>query len=438
MNVEEFSERRRALLEAISPDIALVPSPPVALRNNDVEHAFRQGSDLYYLTGFLEQHACAVLSAQSAAPFTMFVRPRDPEREVWDGARAGTEGIVSTFGADKGLDVAQFDALLPDLLRGHRRVLLPLDLDPEWTARVLRAIGVAKRKCKRGGLYPTEVVELGSVLHEQRLKKSQAELECMRRAIELTGEAHMLAMQAVRPGMNEGEIEALFFSHCRAGGAARLAYESIVGSGPNATVLHYVQNNRQMQAGELVLLDAGCEVDHYASDITRTFPVSGVFSLEQAQVYDIVLSAQQLAIAACRVGQRLSEIQKIVVRKISEGLVDLGLLEGTVEDVIQSGSFKKYYMHNVSHYLGMDVHDVGAYYQGDVEVPLQAGVVVTIEPGIYIAQDAAVPARYRGIGIRIEDDILITEDGCDVLSYAIPKERADIEALASAARASEG
>lgn len=431
-NAAEYRARRQALLEAISPGVVLLPAAPVALRNNDVDHAYRQHSDLFYLTGFDEPESCLVLSTVRAPHYQLFVRPRDPSREVWDGPRSGTEGAQRDFGAEEAREIDELDGALADILLGHERVFTELGADPQWDERLFRAARLARRKAKRGGVVPTQFVELGSVLHEHRRLKSELEVAAMRRAGQLSAEAHVAAMKAVRPGMNEREIEAVVFEHCRRNGAQRMAYESIVGSGPNATVLHYVRNDRAIGEGELVLVDAGCECDYYASDITRTFPASGTFSVPQARLYDVVLDAQKACIERCRPGATLSEIQRIAVQRLTEGLVRHGLVEGPVEAAIDEGRYKKFYMHNVSHYLGMDVHDVGPYYRGDVEVPLEPGVVITIEPGLYVSvSDDTVPEEYRGIGIRIEDDLLIVADGHEVLTAGAPKDRSEVERLAT-------
>lgn len=427
-----FSERRRKVVEAIGPGMLVVPSAPAAIRNNDVEHEYRQDSDLYYLTGFQEPGSVLVLSSAIEHPFTLFVRPRDPDREVWDGPRVGVDGAVAQFGADASLPIAEFPAKLPELLRQCSRLYYRLGHDRSFDDVVLAAVEKAKTLSRRSGRWPTEIIDPATVVHELRVIKTPDELALMRRAIEISGQAHVEAMAHARPGMFEYEIDALLTACFRRNGSPRVAYGSIVGSGKNATVLHYRANDRQMQDGDLLLVDAGCEYGYYASDVTRTFPVNGRFSREQRAVYDLVHEAQLAAIAAVRPGTTLDAVHEAAVHVIARGLNGLGIVREGVDQAIAENKYKPYFMHRTSHYLGMDVHDVGAYHLDGAPRPLEPGMVVTVEPGVYIGVTSEAPEAYRGIGVRIEDDVLVTSDGAEVLSVAIPKAADEIERACAA------
>jgi Xaa-Pro aminopeptidase len=422
---ETFARRRAALLDAMaaaSPSaVAVIPSAPVFIRNNDVEHEYRQDSDLFYLTGFDEPESVAVLDAQ-ARKVTLFVRPRDRDREVWDGPRAGVDVAKLLFGADESFVIAELDEKLPTLLQNHRRVYYRLGHNRKFDDRLLGAIDRVKARQRTGVSAPTEVVDPGSIIHEMRLRKTVPEVEAMRTAARITREAHELAMRRTKPGMHEYEVEAMLLDTFRRHGSERPAYGSIVGSGPNACVLHYRKNDRRIHEGELLLIDAGCEYGYYASDVTRTFPVGQAFSREQQAIYELVLQAQLQGIEATRPGGNLDAIHALNVDIITRGLVRLGLLQGEPEKLIETEGYKRFFMHRTSHWLGMDVHDVGAYYESGKPRPLEAGMVLTVEPGIYIApDDATVPAEWRGIGVRIEDDVLVTASGPEVLTAGIPK-----------------
>ena len=422
---EIFAARRAAVLRAMaaaSPSaVAILPAAPVSLRNGDVDHEYRQDSDFYYLTGFDEPESVLVLDAP-AQKVTLFVRARDRDREVWDGPRAGVEGAIERFGANEAFAVNELDEKLPELLQNHARLYYRLGARRRFDERLLDAIDRVRARQRTGATAPSEIVDPGTILHEMRLRKSQDEIDQMRAAAHITREAHELAMQRARPGMREYEIEALLIDTFRRHGSERPAYGSIVGSGPNACVLHYRRNDRSIEPGDLLLIDAGCEYGYYASDVTRTFPVGRDFSAEQQAIYELVLEAQSEGIAATRPGTTLDAIHGLCVEVVSRGLVRLGLLAGDVAQIIEQQRYKRFFMHRTSHWLGMDVHDVGAYFENGSARKLAPGMVLTVEPGIYIApDDQSVPASWRGIGVRIEDDVVVTSADHDVLTAGIPK-----------------
>jgi Xaa-Pro aminopeptidase len=419
-----YASRRAAFFDAMaaaSPSaVAILPAAPVALRNNDVDHEYRQDSDFFYLTGFDEPGSLALLDAKDRT-MTLVVRPRDREREIWDGQRAGVDGATSDFGANAAFPVAELDDRLVASMSDRRRIYYRLGAG-RFDERVLGAIDRVRGRQRTGIFAPTEIVDPGTILHEMRLRKSPAEVETMRAAGEITREAHEAAMARARPGMREYEVEAMLLDTFRRRGSERPAYGSIVGSGPNACVLHYRRNDRVIDAGDMLLIDAGCEYGYYASDVTRTFPVGRDFSAPQQAVYELVLEAQLQGIAAVRPGTALDAIHALTVETITRGLVRLGLLSGDVEKIIEAGGYKRFYMHRTSHWLGMDVHDVGGYFVDGKPRPLEAGMVLTVEPGIYIApDDDTVAPEWRGIGVRIEDDVAVTALGSEVLTAAIPK-----------------
>jgi Xaa-Pro aminopeptidase len=419
-----YAARRAAFFDAMaaaSPSaVAVLPSAPVALRNNDVDHEYRQDSDFFYLTGFDEPGSLALLDGKDRT-MTLIVRPRDREREIWDGARAGVDGATSTFGADAAYPAPELDERLATALEGRRRIYYRLGAS-RFDERLLAAIDRVRGRQRTGVVAPSEIVDPGTVLHEMRLRKSPPELETMRAAGKITREAHEAAMARARPGMREYEVEAMLLDTFRKRGSERPAYGSIVGSGPNACVLHYRKNDRTIDAGDMLLIDAGCEYGYYASDVTRAFPVGRDFSRPQQAVYELVLEAQLAGIAAVRPGTTLDEIHRLTVEVITRGLVKLGLLSGEPEKIIETSGYKRFYMHRTSHWLGMDVHDVGAYFVDGKPRLLEPGMVLTVEPGIYIApDDDTVPAEWRCIGVRIEDDVAVTASGSEVLTAGIPK-----------------
>ncbi len=427
----EFAARREALLERIGEGVAVIPAAPVFIRNNDVEHAYRQDSDFYYLSGFDEPESVLVATnVHGEHRSVLFVRERNPEREVWDGPRAGVEGAVETYGVDAAFPIQELGERLPAYLIGARRLHCRVGYGAAFLEVLFRALSRARQQVRRSGEQtPTELVDIQTTIHEQRLLKSAVEVEAMAAAAAVTSAAHQRAMAVARPGMHEFEVEAEMQRIFRAAGCARTAYDSILGAGPNATILHYRANTRRIEEGELLLIDAGCELDYYASDVTRTFPVGGRFSDPQRRLYEWVLAAQEASIAAIRPGATLDDIHDASVRVLAEGMVKEGLLEGSVEEVIASGAYQQFYMHRTSHWIGMDVHDVGSYFQEGKARPLQEGMVLTVEPGFYVSANADVDSKWHNIGIRIEDDLLVTADGSRNLTADIPKSVADVEAL---------
>jgi Xaa-Pro aminopeptidase len=427
-----FTRRRQELMRALGPrGVAVFHSPPEARRNGDQHYRFRQSSDLYYLTGFAEPEATLVLRpGADSERVVLFVRPRDREREVWDGRRAGVEGAVADFGAEAAYPAAELERRLPDLVASCDDLCYALGYDVAFDAAIAHVIATLRLRERRGQRPPRRVVDPRSHLHEMRLRKAPEEVATLRRAAAITAEAHIAAMAAAAPGMTEYELEALIEFTFRRRGGDGPGYGTIVGSGENATILHHVENRRALADGDLVLVDAGCEYEYYTADVTRTFPVSGRFSPAQRRCYELVLGAQEEAIRRARPGATLEDLHAVCVESLTAGMVALGLLEGPAAARVEDESYKRYYMHRTSHWLGLDVHDAGAYSTPEGAArPLEPGMVITIEPGLYVATDAeSAPVELRGIGIRIEDDILITAGGCEVLTSAVPKGVAQVEA----------
>ena len=426
--------RRRDVARALGADaVLIVPAAREVTRNRDVHYPFRQSSDFAWLTGFPEPDAVAVIAPKHKdGEYVLFCRPRDPEREVWDGHRFGTEGAIAHFGADAAYSLGELDEKLPELLSDRKRIHYPLGLDDAFDLRVMGWLRAVRAKARKGISAPTALISSDGLLHERRLIKSPAELAIMRRAARISAAAHRRLMQTCAPGMTEQQLEATFLAACTEQGARFQAYPPIVGGGANACVLHYVENAAELAGGDLVLVDAGCELDGYASDITRTFPVNGRFSAPQRTLYELVLEAQLAAIDAVKAGKRWDAPHNAALKVLTRGLVRLGFIEGEPADVpqlIKDEKYKPFYMHRTGHWLGMDVHDVGSYKQDGKWRTLEPGMVLTVEPGLYVGPQAEVPAEYRGIGIRIEDDVLVTENGHEVLSRDVPKEPDAIERL---------
>ena len=432
----EFTRRRKKLMGMMDRhSIAIIPGAREVTRSRDTEYAFRQDSDLFYLTGFEEPDAVLVLvPGRRQGQVVLFCRERDPEMELWNGYRLGPEGAVAYLGVDDAFPIDDLDEILPGLIEGTQRIYYSMGHDDVFDQRVMGWVNQIRRLVRTGAAPPADFTDLAFLLHEQRLIKSAAEVRIMRKAGEISAAAHIRAMQECQPGRHEYHLEASIQHTFAEHGARFPAYNSIVGSGPNACVLHYTENAARMRAGDLVLIDAGCEYQGYAADITRTFPVSGQFSPEQRAIYDLVLEAQRAAIAKVRPGNTWNQPHDATVRVITRGLIKLGLLKGKERDLIKSEAYRDFYMHRAGHWLGLDVHDVGDYRIEGRWRQLEPGMVLTIEPGIYIATDnTRVAKRWRGIGIRIEDDVVVTEDGCDVLTDDVPKRAEDIEALMSEA-----
>ena len=433
----EYARRRKALMAQMEPNsIAILPAAPVYIRNRDVEHIYRQDSDFQYLTGFPEPEAVlALIPGREHGEYVLFCRERDPERELWDGLRAGQDGAIAQFGADDAFPINDIDDILPGLTEGRERVYYAIGCNQEFDHRLMEWINVIRSKARQGAQPPNEFVALDHLLHDMRLYKSAAEVKVMKEAAEISAAAHVRAMQAARPGLSEYHLEAELEYIFRKNGSKMPAYGSIVASGRNACILHYRENDAPLKDGDLILIDAGCEIDCYASDITRTFPVNGTFSPEQKAIYELVLKAQEAAFAAIGPDKHWNEAHEATVRVIAEGLLELGLLTGTLDEVIETESYKAYYMHRAGHWLGMDVHDVGDYKVGGEWRVLEPGMALTVEPGIYIpADDERVAKKWRGIGVRIEDDVVVTKTGCEILTGGVPKTVAEIEALMAAAR----
>ena len=428
---QALARRRKALMQAAGDGAILVlPAAPERIRSRDTHYPYRQDSDFWYLTGCDEPEAVLVLvPGRRHGESILFCRERDPEREGWDGPRLGPEGAVDALGLDDAYPITDIDDILPGLLEGRRRVHYHLGRDPDFDLKLIGWLNRVRAQVRQGAQPPQEFLELGHLLDEMRLFKSADEIALMQKAADISVEAHRAAMRAARPGIHEyelqAEVERVFRRH-----GAEPAYASIVGAGANACILHYRANAAKARAGELVLIDAGAEHRGYASDITRTFPVGGRFSREQRALHDLVCRAQAAALAQARPGVPYEAGHEAAVRTLSDGLLSLGLLQGSLEAVVANGDYKRFYRHKTGHWLGLDVHDVGEYRIDGASRLLEPGMVFTIEPGLYIpADDATVPAKWRGIGIRIEDDVLVTRDGHRVLTGALERSADEVEAL---------
>ena len=418
----------REFIRRMAPNsVAIIPSAREATRSNDTHYRFRQDSDFFYLTGFEEPDAIAVIKPNQ---YTLFVRPRDPEREIWDGRRAGVEGAKKDFGADESFPTGEFAEKLQEALDGadtlYYRLGVNIDLDKTIINEIARM-----RSLNRKPIHPPEIIiDPATIVHEMRVLKSSEEIDLMQRSADIAAEAHCEAMKAARPGIQEYELEALIERIFRERGAAGPAYTSIVGAGANATVLHYINNDGQLRDGELLLIDAGAEYQGYASDITRTFPINGRYTKPQRDIYDLVLKAQMACVAMVRPGTTHDQLKQHSIEILTEGMVELGLLQGKPDELIKEKKYEKFYMHGLGHMLGIDVHDVGRYYFGQESRALEPGVVMTVEPGIYIAPGTKdVPEEYLGIGVRIEDDVVCTTNGPRVLTSKVPKAAEEIEEL---------
>lgn len=424
-----YAERRARLAARIKRGIAIIPTAPERARNRDSHYPYRYDSYFYYLTGFIEPEAVLVVIAGDQPKSVLFCRDKDVEREIWDGFRYGPQQAREVFGFDESHPVGELDTRMPDLLANQPQLCCHLGSDEPWDARVLGWLNAVRAQVRNGVAAPAAISDVRTVLDDMRLVKDAHELDVMRRAAQISTSAHKRAMRAAAPGRAEYEIEAELLHEFRHGGAQAPAYTSIVAGGANACVLHYVQNDARLNSGELLLIDAGCELDGYASDITRTFPVNGKFSAAQRDIYQLVLAAQAAAIAEVVPGASWNAPHDVAVRVLAQGLIEFGLCKGSVDKVIESGDYRQFYMHRTGHWLGLDVHDAGDYKRDGAWRKLEPGMALTVEPGCYIRPGAGVPAHFANIGIRIEDDVAVTAKGNEVLTLAAPKTVADIEAL---------
>jgi Xaa-Pro aminopeptidase len=431
--ISHHLERRRRLAQSMAEGVAVVPTAPERLRNRDTHFPYRFDSHFYYLTGFAEPEAVLVLTAQGKS--ILFCRERNEEREIWDGFRHGPEAARERFAFDEAYPIAALDEKLVELLENQPALYYPVGADPEWDARAIRWLNAVRVKVRSGISAPDRVQDVRGLIDNMRLVKDAQELGLLRRAARIAAAAHRRAMQATRAGRNEYEIEAELLYEFRRNGAQFPAYSPIVAGGANGCVLHYVSNNAPLRDGELLLIDAGCELDGYASDITRSFPVNGRFSPAQREVYDIVLAAQKAAMDKVRPGSAWNEPHEAAVRVLAQGMIDLGLLQGNLQEILEKETYKRFYMHRTGHWLGLDVHDAGEYKRAGQWRALEPGMTLTVEPGLYIRAADDVPEPLRDIGIRIEDDVVVTQGACEVITAEAPKGAAEIEALMRDARA---
>ncbi|WP_029134704.1 Xaa-Pro aminopeptidase [Sedimenticola selenatireducens] len=432
MTRAEFKRRRSQLMRMMGPgSIAILPSAPVAIRNRDADYPYRPDSDFYYLTGFPEPEAVAVLiPGRKQAEYVLFCRDRDLEKETWNGRRAGQEGACELYDADDSFPIGDLNDILPRMIEQSERVFYAMGCNHELDKQLSEWISTIRNQGRAGVHGPLEFVALDHYLHDMRLYKSRSEIKAMRTAAKISAKAHRRAMQFCRPGLMEWQVEAELVHECARQGGRFQAYTPIVGGGANGCILHYVENSAELQSGDLLLIDAGCEYEYYASDITRTFPVNGRFSPEQKALYELVLKSQAAAIEQVRPGNHWNDPHDAVVKVITKGLVELGILKGRVSSLIKKEAYRPFYMHRAGHWLGMDVHDVGDYKIDGKWRLLEPGMVLTVEPGLYIpAGSKGVAKKWWNIGIRIEDDVLVTKDGHDILSKDVPKSVEEIEAL---------
>lgn len=431
MQKKEFAKRRQHLMDIMGPDtIAVLPNAPVVNRNRDVDYPYRSDSSFHYLTGFDEPESVLVLiPGREHGEYILFCRERDLDKEIWDGYRAGQEGAIAEFGADDSYPISDLDDILPGLLEGKEKVYYTMGNQPSFDQHMVSWLNHLRQAARSGKHSPTEIIELEHCLNELRLFKSSQEIKAMKQAASVSAQAHIRAMQFTKPGKWEYEVEAEIIHEFMKNGCRSPAYPSIVGGGENGCILHYIENSAKLKSNELLLIDAGAEFECYAGDITRTFPVNGKFTTAQAAVYQIVLNAQKAAIAAVKPGNHWNQPHEAAVEVLTQGLVELGILNGNVDQLIEEGAYREFYMHRTGHWLGMDVHDVGDYKVGGEWRLLEPGMVLTVEPGLYIRDQEHVDKKWHFIGIRIEDDVLVTKDGYEVLTEAAPKEIDEIEAL---------
>ena len=432
MKKKELSRRRRRLMETMGDSsIAIVPTSPVRVRNRDIDYVYRPDSDFHYLCGFEEPEAVAVLiPGRKQGEFLLFCREKDPVKEAWDGSRAGLEGACTVYAADDAFPINDMDDILPGLIENRSSIYYAMGFDAGFDQRVIGWVSRVRERARAGIIPPAEFVALDRILHDMRLVKSREEVRTMRRAVDISADAHRRAMAMCRPGMYEYEVEAELLYEMMRQGSRSVAYPSIVAGGENACVLHYSRNREVLKDGDLLLIDAGAEYEYYAADITRTFPVNGRFSPAQRAIYELVLEAQEAAIDQVRPGNTFDDPHRAAVEVIARGLIDLGLLKGRPRSVIEKERYRKFFFHRTGHWLGMDVHDVGDYKIGGEWRVLEPGMVTTIEPGVYIRRgERGVARKWWGIGVRIEDDVLVTKGAPEVLTSAAPKRIDEVEAL---------
>ena len=429
MNTKVYIQRRKQLMRMMSENsVAILPAAPTLIRNRDVEHGFRQDSDFMYLSGFNEPESVIVLIPnRKQGEFVLFCRDRDLTKETWNGRRYGPEGAVEVFAADAAFPIEDLDEILPGLMEDRESVYYSIGLNPEFDKHVLKCVNDLRTKSRSGARAPHEFVSLEYLLHDMRLFKGREEIAAMRKAAKISVQAHINAMQVCQPGMNECQLEAEFLYEFKRNGAG-WAYSSIVGGGENACILHYTENNAELNDKELVLIDAGAEYQGYAADITRAFPVNGKFSVPQQEIYEVVLEAQEAAFAKVKPGNHWNDPHNAAVKALTKGMVEIGLLKGKPSQLIKDGSFAKYYMHRTGHWLGMDVHDVGDYKVDDNWRLFEPGMALTVEPGLYIPAGSRGAKRWWNIGVRIEDDLLVTKDGYELLTKGLPRTVAEVEA----------
>ncbi|MES0328505.1 MAG: Xaa-Pro aminopeptidase [Gammaproteobacteria bacterium] len=430
MNNKIYAQRRKQLMKMMGENsIAILPAAPLLIRNRDVEHGFRQDSDFYYLSGFVEPEAVVVLvPGRKQAQYILFCRERDKVKETWNGYRYGPEGAVEHFSADDAFPMDDLEEILPGLMEHCESVYYTIGLNPEFDKQVMNCVN-SLRKGSRGGVHaPNEFVSLDYLLHDMRLYKSREEIKLMRTAAKISVQGHINAMKACQQGVYEYQLEAELLYEFNRNGAG-WAYPSIVGSGANSCILHYTENNQLLNDGDMVLIDAGAEYGGYAADITRTFPVNGKYTEAQKEIYDLVLASQDAAIKQVKPGNHWNDPHNAAVKVLTKGMVELGLLKGKPAELIKKGDYSKYYMHRTGHWIGMDVHDVGDYKVDDEWRLLEPGMALTIEPGLYIPSGSRGAKRWWNIGVRIEDDVLVTKDGCDLLTKGLPRTTEEVEAV---------
>jgi Xaa-Pro aminopeptidase len=433
LNKKIYAQRRKQLMRMMNDNsVAILPSAPTLIRNRDVEHGFRQDSDFMYLSGFNEPESVIVLIPnRKRGEYVLFCRDRDPMKETWDGRRYGPEGAIEHFGAAEAYPIEDLEDILPGLMEDRDCVYYTIGLNPEFDKHVMACVNNLRRQSRRGARAPYEFVSLDYLLHDMRLYKSREELSLMRKAAKISVQAHINAMKICQPGLYEYELEAEFLCAFKRNGAD-WAYSSIVGGGENGCILHYTENNSSLKDKDLVLIDAGAEYQGYAADITRTFPVNGKYTVPQKEIYEVVLKAQEAAFAQVKPGNHWNDPHNAAVKALTKGMVEIGLLKGKPAQLIKDGSYMKYYMHRTGHWLGMDVHDVGDYKVDDNWRLLEPGMVLTVEPGLYIPAGIRGAKRWWNIGVRIEDDLAVTKDGYELLTKGLPRTVDEIETLMAA------